>query len=45
MVVDLAGWPHFFIAAIMHLIVSLAIGGAISMEANVIVGFSGLSLW
>ena len=53
--VDLAGWPCFFIGAVMSLsigrVVGLAISGAVSIETDVavligtdvIVGFSGCS--
>ena len=40
-VVDLAGRSHFFVGAA----VGLAIGRAVSIETDVAVGFSGLSLW
>ena len=46
---DLAGWPRFFIGVTMGLdingVVSLAIGKAILIGTDIIVGFSELSLW
>ena len=55
MVVDLVGRPHFFVRAPVGLIswprffvgaaIGLAIGGAILTGREVVVGFSGLSLW
>ena len=48
MVVNLAGWPHFFIGAAIDLnigkVVGLAIGGAISIGTDIAVSFFGLSL-
>ena len=47
--VDLTGWPHFFVgAAISFAIgeaVGLAIGGAILTKMDIAIGFSGLSFW
>ena len=45
MVVDLAGWPRFFVGAAMGLAIGLAINGAILTGADVAVGFSELFLW
>ena len=45
MIVDLVGWSRFFLGVAMSLAVSLAIGRAVLTGADVIVGFSGLSLW
>ena len=51
MVVDPAGGPRFFVGAVVALAIGLggadglAISGAVSIEADVAVGFSGLSLW
>ena len=47
--VDPAGWPRFFVGAAVgpagRLCVGLAIGGAVSTGKEVVIGFSGLSLW
>ena len=49
--VGLAGWPCFFVGAVVGLVVGLsgadglAIGEALSTEADVAVSFSGLFFW
>ena len=43
-VVDPAGWPRF-LAIGLGRADGLAIGGAVSTESDIAIGFSGLSLW
>ena len=47
--VDLVDQPRFFVGAVMDLgigrVMGLTIGGAASMETDITVSFSGLSLW
>ena len=51
MVVEPTSRPRFFVGAVVGLAVGLsgadglAIGGAVLTEADIAVGFSGLSLW
>ena len=49
MMVNLRGWPRFFVGAAVGLTISgtvgLAIDGAVLMETDVAVNFFRLSLW
>ena len=45
MVVDLAGWLHFFVEVVAGLTIYLAIDGIVLTRREIAVGFLGLSLW